>query len=131
MRSTKWLAIAASVLVLIVVGCRGNVPVFNVTDAPLSASKPNPGLDEVGKAIQRAGVALGWQMKETRPGHILGTLSLRKHVAVVDVTYSVRTYSIKYKDSTELGYDGGSIHQNYNGWVQNLDKGIRAQLSAL
>ena len=47
------------------------------------------------------------------------------------MTYSVKSYSIRYKDSTELGYDGGSIHQNYNGWVQNLDKGIRAQLNTL
>jgi hypothetical protein len=52
-------------------------------------------------------------------------------LAVVDVNYSTRSYSITYKDSTELQYDGKSIHQNYNGWVQNLDKGIRAQLSAL
>jgi hypothetical protein len=22
----------------------------------------------------------------------------------------------------------GSIHKNYNGWVQNLDRGIRAEL---
>jgi hypothetical protein len=116
---------------LFAVGCRGNVPIHNVTDAPVAASKPNPSLDEVGKAIQRAGAALGWQMKETKPGHMLGTLNVRKHVAVVDVNYSVKSYSIRYKDSTELGYDGGNIHQNYNGWIQNLDKGIRAQLNTL
>ena len=131
MLGTKWLAIAASVLVLLAGGCRAPMPVYNVTDAPLVASKPNPSLDEVGRAIQRAGVALGWQMKETRPGHMLGTLVLRKHVAVVDVNYSVKSFSIQYKDSTELGYDGQNIHPNYNGWIQNLDKGIRAQLSIL
>ena len=131
MTGTKWLAIAASVLVLLAVGCRGPMPVYNVTDAPLVAAKPNPSLDEIGKAIQRAGVALGWQMKETKPGHMLATLALRKHVAVVDVNYGVKFYSILYKDSTELGYDGQNIHPNYNGWIQNLDKGIRAQLSLL
>ena len=131
MRVTKWVAIVASVLVMFAVGCRGSVPVYNVTDAPVAASKPNPSLDEVGKAIQRAGVQLGWEMKEMKPGYIVGTLNIRKHLAVVDVNYSTRSYSITYKDSTELQYDGKSIHQNYNGWVQNLDKGIRAQLSAL
>jgi len=50
---------------------------------------------------------------------------------VVDVNYGVKFYSILYKDSTELGYDGQNIHPNYNGWIQNLDKGIRAQLSIL
>jgi len=131
MLSAKWLAIAASVLVLLAGGCRAPMPVYNVTDAPVAASKPSPSLDEVGKAIQRAGVALGWQMKETKPGHMLATLALRKHVAVVDVNYGVKSYSIRYKDSTELGYDGQNIHPNYNGWIQNLDKGIRAQLSIL
>jgi len=131
MRSTKWVAMVASVLVLLAAGCRGSVPIFNVTDAPVVASRPNPSLDEIGKAIQRAGAALGWQMKQTKPGHILGTLNLRNHVAVVDVNYSVKSYSIRYKDSTELDYDGGNIHPNYNGWIQNLDKGIRAQLSTL
>ena len=131
MRVTKWVAIAASVLVMFAVGCRGSVPVYNVTNTPVAASKPNPSLDEVGKAIQRAGVQLGWEMKEMKPGYIVGTLNIRKHLAVVDVNYSTRSYSITYKDSTELQYDGKSIHQNYNGWVQNLDKGIRAQLSAL
>ena len=131
MRVTKWVAIVASVLVMFAVGCRGSVPVYNVTNTPVAASKPNPSLDEVGKAIQRAGVQLGWQMKETKPGLMVGTLNLRKHVAVVDVNYSAKSYSITYKDSTELQYDGNGIHPNYNGWVQNLDKGIRAQLSAL
>lgn len=131
MRITRWVAVVASVLVLLAAGCRGSVPIYNVTDASVAASKPNPSLDEVGKAIQRAGAALGWQMKEMKPGHMLGTLNLRKHVAVVDVNYSVKSYSIRYKDSTELNYDGSNIHANYNGWIQNLDKGIRAQLSNL
>ena len=131
MRATRWTAIVVSAVVLIAAGCRTATPVYNVMDAPIVASQANPSLDEVGKAIQRAGAALGWQMKPTKPGHIAGTLILRKHVAVVDVNYSAKSYSINYKDSTELNYDGSNIHPNYNGWIQNLDKGIRAQLSAL
>ena len=130
MKNLKSAAIVASALALLVFGC-ATQPVYNVTNAPVEASKPNPTLDEVGKAIQRAGAALGWQMKETKPGQMLGTLNLRRHVAVVDIDYSVKSYSIKYKDSTELNYDGTNIHKNYNGWIQNLDKGIRAQLSNL
>ena len=57
-----------------------------------------------------------------------GTLNLRSHTAIVDITYDTRTYSIKYKDSTNLGYDGRNIHSNYNGWIENLDKGIQTQL---
>ena len=37
---------------------------------------------------------------------------------------------ITYKDSINLdaGTDG-TIHKNYNGWIQNLNKGIVTQLS--
>jgi hypothetical protein len=128
---TRWAAVVATVLVLLAVGCRGNLPVYNVTNAPVAASKPNPSLDEVGKAIQQAGAALGWQMRQTKPGHILGTLVVRTHTAVVDVNYSVKSYSIVYKDSTDLKYDGQNIHPQYNTWIQNLDSRIRAQLSTL
>lgn len=88
-------------------------------------------MDEVGKAILRAGGTLGWQMKQVEPGYILGTLKLRSHVAVVDVRYTTQNYSIKYKDSTNLNYDGTNIHSNYNGWISNLDRAIKTQLANL
>ena len=129
MRVTKWAAIVVSAGVLLAAGCRTPTPVYNVTNAPVAASKANPSADDVGKAIQRAGATLGWQMKQVKPGNMIGTLVLRKHMAVVDINYSASSYSINYKDSTELNYDGQNIHPNYNGWVQNLDKAIKAQLT--
>jgi hypothetical protein len=131
MRITKWAAVIAAATVLFAAGCRAPTPVYNVSNSPVSTSKSNPSLDEVGKVIIQAGASLGWQMKRTKPGHILGTLNIRTHVAVVDINYSTTSYSIQYKDSTELSYDGTNIHPNYNGWVQNLDNRIRAQLTAL
>jgi hypothetical protein len=132
MRSRKWAVIVASAFALLIVGCRSAL-VYNVSDAPVAvaASKANVTLDDVSRAISRAGQALGWQMKATTPGHLLGTLTLRTHVAIVDVDYSTTSFSIKYKDSTNLDYDGTEIHSNYNGWIQNLEKGIRTQLSLL
>ena len=130
MSANKCMAIVASVFALAIAGCV-TAPVYNVTRAPVTSSKANVTLDDVSKAIVRAGTQLGWQMKETKPGHILATLYLRTHVAVVDVNYSTTSYSITYKDSTDLDYDGTNIHKNYNGWIQNLDKGIRTQLSLL
>lgn len=131
MQVAKWAAVAAAALVMLAAGCRVNAPVYNVAEAPVVASKANPSLDEIEKAIVRAGVALGWQMKPVKPGSMIGTLLLRTHVAVVDINYSAKSYSINYKDSTDLKYDGQTIHPAYNGWIQNLDKGIRAQLSNL
>jgi hypothetical protein len=70
-------------------------------------------------------------MQQTNPGNVAGTLVVRDHKAVVDVNYDLKSYSIKYKDSTNLSYNGTSIHSNYNGWIQNLDKAIRTQLSLI
>ena len=78
----------------------------------------------------RAGAALGWQMKEERPGMLVGTLNLRKHVAVVSIPYTANSYSVQYRSSVNLDEKDGQIHKNYNGWIQNLTRGINAQLSA-
>ncbi len=119
-------------LALLLVACTGQ-PIRNVDNAPISVSSPNYDLADVTKAIQRAGVGLGWQMKEATPGHIVGTLYLRTHVAVVDIVYTLDDYSINYKNSTNLNYDPGNntIHKNYNGWIQNLTNAINAQLVGL
>jgi hypothetical protein len=126
----RWAAFVVSGLILVGAGCR-TAPVRDILDAPVVASKPNPSADEVGKAIQRAGTRLGWQMRQTKPGHVLGTLYLGRHVAVVDIPYTANSYSIVYKDSLELNYDGIRIHSNYNIWIQDLDKAIKAQLNNL
>ena len=40
---------------------------------------------------------------------------------------NIRTRAIIYNESTNLRYDGSEIHQNYNSWVQNLERQIRAE----
>lgn len=124
--------IFSSALVILLAGC-STVPVQNVDNAPVNASNTNYDLSDVTKAIQKAGTGLGWQMREVTPGHIVATLALRTHVAIVDITYSLDNYSINYKDSTNLKYDVGknTIHKNYNGWIQNLTNAINAQLITL
>src|SRR5436853_88263 len=79
---------------------------------------------QVRQAIVTAGTALGWKIADAGPGKLQGTLSLRTHTAVVEIPYSATKYSILYKSSEGLGESGGTIHGNYNGWVQNLDRAI-------
>ena len=121
--------IFAGVMIALLGGCR-IAGVHNVSEAPVVANKA-VSMDDVQKAIVRAGVGLGWQMKPVEPGLIVGTLTLRSHMAVVNIKYDTKKYSITYKDSSNLDYDGKNIHKNYNGWVQNLDSGIRSQLTNL
>ncbi|HEX6529796.1 MAG TPA: hypothetical protein VF004_08265 [Burkholderiales bacterium] len=126
-RICSWAAFA-----IVMAACASaSVPVRNFSNVPLGA-KQNPSLEEVGKAITRGGAAAGWQMSEVRPGHAVGTYRIRKHLAVVDVTYTTSTFDITFKDGDPgLRYDGQNIHQNYNDWVGELEKVIRAHLSAL
>ena len=116
------------VVLLLLASCR-TADVYNVQNAP-GASKA-VSMEDVEMAIRRAGHGLGWQIVPQGPGKAEGILVLRDHRAVVNITYDTKNYSITYKDSSNLNYDGKMIHSNYNGWVQNLDKAIRAQLSAM
>jgi hypothetical protein len=127
----KFGGIIAVIALLFFAGCATTQPVLDVTQSPIAANKPNPSMDDIRQAITRAGAGLGWQMNPDRAGHITGRLLLRTHVAVVDVDYTQKVYSIKYRESTNLDYGDGKIHRNYNGWIQNLDKAIKVQLMNL
>lgn len=120
------------VLVLLTAACVSTIPVYNVANQAVVtvAGKPLV-LEDVSKAIFRAGGTLGWSMKQIEPGYIVGTLKLREHIAIVDIRYTAQAYSINYKDSTNLKYDGANIHGNYNGWIRNLNNAIKTQLLVL
>jgi len=124
----KLMRVAAAFALLAAAGCNTMQPVYEVVDAPIVTDGRQLSMAEVQRAIQRAGVPLGWQIKPVKPGQLTGQLDLRTHQALVDITHTTKTYSIKYRDSTDLNAKDGQIHRNYNGWVQNLDKNIRAQL---
>lgn len=120
-------------------GCR-TAPILNIKDAPIKtlSGKELP-LDKVTKAIVLAGMELKWQMDVVKPGHIVGTLNLRNHRAIVDCTYDTKTYSIHYKGGKGLvnlepgqvsGPETEEIHVNYNSWIENLDNAIRRQFIA-
>lgn len=122
---------AAAGLAIGLIACSA-APIYNVQDNTIAtASGKTPSADQVRGAILGAGAALGWQMKDARPGVLEGRLALRSHVAVVEIPYTPRAYSIVYKSSTGLDESGGNIHKNYNGWIQNLQRGINARVSAL
>lgn len=110
-------------------GCVNN-PVYNVKNAPIDISSKHSSKD-IKKAIQRAGIGLGWQMKAKKTGHIVGTLYIRQAIAIINIRYTAKKYSITYKSSTGLNYDGTNIHKNYNGWIQRLNNRIQSQLSAI
>jgi hypothetical protein len=124
-------AVAVVAVAVLMAACAANrtAPIRNVSDSPVvGVSGQTLTLPDIERAIRRAGAQLGWTMKTVNPGLIEATLVLRTHSATVDIPFSQKSYSIQYKTSTNLQADGNVIHQNYNGWIDNLDKGIRVQL---
>mgnify|MGYP006974220736 CR=1 FL=1 len=100
--------------------------VLNFEDQPIIASLTTA---EIKKGIMKAGMARGWQVKETGPGELTATIHVRTHTATVAISYNSKTYSIRYKDSTNLKYKNGKIHRNYNKWVNFLKTDIDRELS--
>lgn len=86
-------------------------------------------LAQVTDAIQQAGVEAGWQTKLVRPGLIEGHREWGngKHNMTVEVVYDAKSYTIKYKDSKNLSYDGSSVHRQYWLRVQRWDEAIKAR----
>ncbi|MES2563578.1 MAG: hypothetical protein V4637_12710 [Pseudomonadota bacterium] len=115
---------------LLVGGC-ATQPVMNVTQSSIASRKANLGVDEVRQSILTAGSRLGWEMRVDRPGHITGRFLVRNHAAIVDIDYTPTNYSIKYRDSINLDYDGSNIHRGYNRWIQNLDQAIQVEFKTL
>lgn len=117
---------------LLLTGFGPGAPVYNVIASPIPPH-PEATMANIQKAILRAGLTLGWQVAPREPGKLEAVLILRTHRAVVDITHDTKTFSITYKDSTNVSYNeqNTTIHSNYNGWVQNLEKGIRIQVQTL
>ena len=127
-----FVGIACVTTALLLGGCATNARIHNVVDAPIiGPAGKNLSLDQVRKAIERAGKSLGWRVLTERPGLFTGRLALRSHVAVVEIEHDATSYSIRYRDSTNLDAADGHIHKAYNQWIENLDQAIRTELGTL
>ncbi len=128
----KMFAVAISVS-LAFGGCAGfgpaNLePIVTVTN---TAFPPKGDLDLVLMQIERAARFSGWTTEVTDVGEILA--SRRKgrsqHVAQVLIHFDTRAFSIIYRGSVALDYDGTQIHKLYNRWVRDLETAIVTEMS--
>ena len=107
-------------------GCGRTAPIKNEVRGEFLG---RANLTQRGEQISAAASGLGWKAQMLRPGLIQATLDLRSHQAIVDISYDTHRFSIGYVKSTNLNYDGTSIHPNYNSWVGNLERDIIAKSS--
>jgi hypothetical protein len=103
--------------------CRA-APVYETIDGQFQG---RASLAEREAQIRRAAASAdGWSVQPIRPGQLRATNTWRSHIMTVDITFDVRTFSIRYASSVNLDYDGTRIHQNYNTRVQALERAIMA-----
>ncbi|WP_340115538.1 hypothetical protein [Pelagibius sp. 7325] len=119
-------------LSLMLAACARTQPIYNVAEAPVvTASSGAPRLDQVRSAIITACREKEWFVNPVEDGLIVATAHVRQHTAVVDIHYTPTSYSITYKDSDTLLYDGEQIHRNYNKWVKLLAEKIDFELNKI
>jgi hypothetical protein len=107
-------------------------PIVNLENLPVKTQGDTPSASQVRAAIIAAGRKRNWTMIDGQPGELLGSIVVRgKHKAEVKIAYSPQSYSIVYRDSDNLSYDGRNIHSAYNRWVKDLAFNIAYSLAAV
>ncbi len=127
MRKLSIIMLMLLVTTFALMGCKKNPPINN----PLVGINTSKALtqDEVRLAIITACPRTHWVAKDIKPGEIEATVHVRSHTAVVTISYNAKEYHIKYKSSTNLHAKDGTIHKNYNGWIDNLRRNIDVELA--
>lgn len=122
--------ILTAILSLSLLGACTSKPVHDLDEqlVPVATTGSQLSLESVERSILDASRKRGWVARVVEPGLIEAQISVRSHGANVLIPYSQHSYSIHYKNSENLDYDEGSIHRNYNKWVNNLSKSIRQEL---
>ena len=116
-----------SLLLVFLTGC--NKPIYNVTNNKINTK--NESLDAVYKSIAEGATAANWEIKRTSKNEAIATTYVRVHIAKVKIHFDEEKYSIKYYRGVNLTYkpEEGTIHENYNKWIQMLELSIDSQFN--
>ena len=90
-------------------------------------------LAQMQSTIEKTATGLGWQLSDVKTGNFTAKRSWDgdKHNMAVDVLYDAKNFSIRYKDSKAMSYNGRSIHHTYNDMVAILQDTIKTNISTL
>ena len=105
-------------------------PVLNLKDVPLPAMANGSKYTkaQVQKAIMEGCRERGWVAQVKEKGVIEASIVARLHRATIEIQYDESQISILYRDSSNLYYSDGTIHPNYNRWVEYLYRTILSKL---
>lgn len=98
--------------------------VYNAVDVAFESNN-NTSMQSLERVITAAFKEELWTVENSTPGHLEAWILVTgRHYAQVDVIYDLNKYSIMYKDSKVLMYNGKKIHNNYNKWVKKVEQHI-------
>lgn len=125
-----WKIALSSLFAILLFGCANhyqspqdiNTPVSGVTKEQLKNAI-------LASGSQDTAVFGTWKIKEINESTLQASLFNRGYEVVVNIPYSVSSYSIKYVSVSENLKDSkGNVHRNYNRWIKNLDIKIRQNI---
>jgi hypothetical protein len=105
-------------------------PVGNFDNLPATTGSGQPAtVQQITDALAAGGAPRGWQVTQVKPGQLVATVNVRgKHMVSVDISAAPGLFSVKYKNSMNMNYDGMQINPHYNKWVQMLAEDARKEL---
>lgn len=118
MKKSLLTALCAGAFMLSVTACSGTAPMNQYSGAiPDGVTAA-----EVKQAIKDAGAKRDWIIKDMGKNACEATYVARGHSIRVMVSFDQDSYDISYVSSTGMKYNQteGTIHRNYNRWVNNL-----------
>ena len=123
--------LAVPVLAIFFVAACTTRPVIDYNENSLNVpSSANLTMQQVEEAIFKAATVRHWEIRRIRQGELEAKYDVKSHgryVAFVRIIHDTRSYSIIYKDSSNLKFKEGRIHRNYNNWIRRLKLEIQKQ----
>jgi hypothetical protein len=144
---------ALIVVLLSLVGCQSGMIKISSVDGQNIGSELSQ--DQIQAAIKLGAVTAGWRVDEVSDNRMLATYRIRGHTVIVAINYSADEYSIQYENSIQMKVKcgrehdatepakvttgerpcpGGApptyIHQNYEDWLEGLNRSIQVALQS-
>lgn len=93
-------------------------------DKPVPAATQSAGAYQVEAYINQALTAKGWRADKVRAGELRAVLEWDNKVATITILYSAQRYSIALHSSLNLDERNGSISNEYNIRIKQLESEI-------